>query len=98
MDCNVVFDRRTLKHMRFDRETGTWSEVEPNNYVDANSALSAECDRFREALAALERLARTGHGPVFTQKSVGIGQRAAMGTGDDTQSFCAAIVALEKTV
>lgn len=49
------------------------------------------------AFDALERLARSGHGPAFTQRAVLIGQRAVMGTGDDSASFAAAIIAIEKT-
>lgn len=54
-------------------------------------------ERCERALLTIHDLAREGHGPTFTQKSVAIGQRAAMGTGENFDDFCAAILALEKT-
>lgn len=49
-----------------------------------------------EALLAIERMAREGRGPTFTQKSAGCGYRYVT-TGETTEDFCAALIALEKT-
>lgn len=54
-------------------------------------------ERCENVARALHHLAASGHGPTFTQRSVAIGQRAAMGTGENFDDFCAAILALEKT-
>ncbi len=52
-----------------------------------------EIDMLRAVIATLERLARDGHGPVFTQTSVGTA-KTFCGIGKTTDDFCAAIVAL----
>ena len=50
-------------------------------------------DRLTAVISAMERLARDGHGPVFTQSSVGT-SKTFCGIGKTTDDFCAAIVAL----
>lgn len=52
-----------------------------------------EIDRLMATIKNLERLARSGHGPVFTQSSVAT-SRTHIGIGKTTDDFCAAIVAL----
>lgn len=47
------------------------------------------------ALSTLERLARDGHGPIFTQRSIGTGY-TCLGIGDTTEDLCHAIIALGK--
>lgn len=48
------------------------------------------------ALLALERMARDGRGPVFTQAHVAT-SHGFHSIGKTTEDFCAAVVALEKT-
>lgn len=55
-------------------------------------------ERCENVARALHHLAQSGHGPTFTQRSVAIGQRAAMGTGETLDDFAAAVIALGKTV
>lgn len=52
-------------------------------------------DSLAEAVLIMERLAREGHGPTFTQRSVGAGY-THLGIGETTDDLCAAIVALGK--
>ncbi len=48
-----------------------------------------------KALSTLERLARDGHGPIFTQRSIGTGY-TCLGIGDTTEDLCHAIIAIGK--
>lgn len=50
----------------------------------------------QRAFDALERMARAGHGPTFSQQAVWLGQSAAHGYGKTSEDFAGAILALEK--
>ena len=53
-------------------------------------------DDLHAAMLALERMARDGRGPVFTQAHVAT-SHGFHSIGKTTEDFCAAVVALEKT-
>ena len=48
-----------------------------------------------DALLAIERMARNGHGPTFTQRSVGAGYSFKT-FEEGTEAFCKAVEELEK--
>ena len=52
-------------------------------------------DLFVQAIATLDRLAREGHGPAFTQRSIGAGY-VFLAIGETPTDLCHSIIALGK--